>query len=129
MTQTPRTIAALLALLVPLLFPGVADTAAAAEGDPDAGTATLRLWGRSIPWPTWLPWRARQASGSMSTRPPAAADAFDGIALADSITVDPCKLLFTGFGLGCLLVRDTAAVAPPGRCAGLTYGHRRNFWL
>lgn len=65
MTQTPRTITALLALLVPLLLPGVADTAAAAEGGPDAGAAVMR---RHVE--TDAGWRDATATLRMTLREP-----------------------------------------------------------
>ncbi|MFE5565696.1 pyridoxal phosphate-dependent decarboxylase family protein [Amycolatopsis japonica] len=47
--------------------------------------------------------------------------AFTGLALADSVTLDPHKWLFLPYGLGCLLVRD------PNRLSG-SFSEQAHYW-
>lgn len=95
----------------PACIVGVAGTTALGAVDPLAELAALAA-------ETGVWFHVDAAAGGPFATHPAASDAFDGIALADSVTVDPCKLLFTGFGLGCLLVRDTAALGRSFHVAG-----------
>ncbi|WP_199440808.1 pyridoxal phosphate-dependent decarboxylase family protein [Umezawaea beigongshangensis] len=51
------------------------------------------------------------AGGAPYAGLPETGAAFAGLDRADSLTVDPHKWLFTPYGLGCLLVRDSAELA------------------
>ncbi|MBP2473463.1 L-2,4-diaminobutyrate decarboxylase [Crossiella equi] len=51
------------------------------------------------------------AAGVPFAAVPDTAAAFTGLDRADSVTVDPHKWLFTPYGLGCLLVRDSGELA------------------
>lgn len=95
----------------PACIVGVAGTTALGAVDPLADLAALASEAG-----VWF--HVDAAAGGPFATHPVAADAFDGIALADSVTVDPCKLLFTGFGLGCLLVRDANALGRAFHVAG-----------
>ncbi|MBC6417831.1 MAG: aminotransferase class V-fold PLP-dependent enzyme [Prochloron sp. SP5CPC1] len=46
------------------------------------------------------------AAGGVFANLPETREYFQGINLADSVTIDPCKWLFVPFGIGCLLTKD-----------------------
>jgi glutamate/tyrosine decarboxylase-like PLP-dependent enzyme len=51
------------------------------------------------------------AYGGFAAMAPSVASRFDGLALADSVSLDPHKWLFAPIDVGCLLVRDAARLS------------------
>ncbi len=89
--------------VVPLAVIGVAGTSGSAAVDPLAAIAEIAaaesLW-----------FHVDGAAGAAMARLPGCAEAFAGLAAADSLTLDPCKWLFVPYGIGVLLVRDADAL-------------------
>lgn len=87
--------------LHPIALVAVAGTSATAAVDPLDTLADLAqargLW-----------FHVDGAAGAAYAALPRTAPLFQGLARADSVTLDPCKWMFVSFGMGCLLVRDGA---------------------
>lgn len=85
--------------VVPLAIVAIAGTSGSGAIDPLAEIASIAARER-----VWF--HVDGAAGAAMAGLPACADAFSGIAGADSLTIDPCKWLFVPYGIGVLLVRD-----------------------
>lgn len=84
---------------VPMAIVGVAGTSATAAVDPLEQLATI-----AREHAVWF--HIDGAAGAVYSALDATSGLFRGLALADSLTLDPCKWMFVPFGMGCLLVKD-----------------------
>jgi len=83
----------------PICLVGTAGTSATGAVDPLQSLAKM-----AKDYDLWF--HVDAAAGGVFANLPETRQHFQGINLADSVTLDPCKWLFVPFGIGCLLIKN-----------------------
>jgi len=95
----------------PICLIATAGTSATGSVDPISSLASI-----ARDYDMWF--HVDAAAGGVFANLAATKKHFEGINLADSVTIDPCKWLFVPFGIGCLLTKDGSELVKSFQASG-----------